>query len=203
MTTVPGSASACSRAARFGVSPATPARRGPFTEKIADRDESGGDPDPTRERIHFGAERRSITRQSPGPRGRPLGLILVGLWPAKISEYAVAHELRRMAFEARNLAPDGVLMAADRLAPRPRDRAPPRAPSIRPMDEHDGQLAALCLSRRRGEGFPGAPLVRAKRGNRLQQLLAWAERKSDLLELASLSSGRTFRSILFSRKIGS
>ena len=55
MTTPPGSARACSRAARFGVSPTTvSSRAAPCADQLADHDQPGGDADPRRERLVCG-----------------------------------------------------------------------------------------------------------------------------------------------------
>src|SRR5262252_3090770 len=95
ITTVPGSASACNRAARFGVSPTTacscatpwPTRSPTTTSPVAI---------PTRTCIGspaVGVEPgHRLDQRQPGPN-RPLGVVLVGPRIAEIGEYPVAHVL--------------------------------------------------------------------------------------------------------------
>ena len=106
MTSVFGVASACSRAARFGVSPTTATLlRRALADQIADHDQPGGDADPHLQiRASTPAERptASITRQ-PGA-DRPLGIILVGLRVAEIDQHPVAHVLGDKAVEAADVS---------------------------------------------------------------------------------------------------
>ena len=85
----------------------------------------------------------------PGP-DRPLGIVLVRLGPAEIGEHPVAHELGDVALPAQHLARDRILVGAQDLAHllgiEPR-REHGRADEV---DEHDRELAALGLERRRG-----------------------------------------------------
>ena len=148
-TTAPGSASACSRAARFGVSPTTArSRASPSPIRSPTTTEPGRDPDPRGERL---ARRRGDAGHGRGDGeagpDRALGLVLVRPGPAEIGEHAVAHELGDVALEARDLARDGVLVGADDLAhllgiepARERGRADQ-------VDEHHRQLPPLGLRR--------------------------------------------------------
>ena len=135
MTTAPGSASACSRAARFGVSPTTAslARRA-LADQVADHDQPGRDPDPGGERARpSGAASRPRPRRRRarrGPPARPSSSCARG--PAEVGQHAVAHELGDVALEARDLAGDGVLVGAERARASPRGRAGRRARSSRP-----------------------------------------------------------------------
>ena len=99
MTTASGSASACSRAARFGVSPTTAVfLRRALADQIADDDQPGGDAEP---RVGWADVARrptaSIDRQ-PGP-DRQLGIVLIRLRIAEIDQHAVAHVLGDKAGE--------------------------------------------------------------------------------------------------------
>ena len=95
MTTMFGSAIACRRAARFGVSPTTPRScASPDADEVADHDEPGGDADPHLQR-RAGAVfelRHRLDHREPGMHGA-FGVILVGLRIAEIGQHAVAHIL--------------------------------------------------------------------------------------------------------------
>ncbi len=93
MTTVSGSAIACRRAARFGVSPTTPRScASPDPIEVADHDQPGRDADPhVQRRAGRGDElRRRLDDGEPGLHGA-LGVMLVRLRIAEIGEHAVAH----------------------------------------------------------------------------------------------------------------
>jgi hypothetical protein len=95
ITTVLGSANACSRAARFGVSPTTPRSRAPPSPiRFADNYQPGGDPDPRRQRRACrGVETgHRFDQRQPGAH-RPFGVVLIGPGIAKIGEHPVAHIL--------------------------------------------------------------------------------------------------------------
>ena len=146
MTTVSGSASACSRAARFGVSPTTACScAAPCADQIADHDQAGGDADPHLQRRRRPASSfatASIKRQ-PGPH-RALGVVLMRLRIAEIGEHAVAHVLGdEPAERAATISATAAVIGADDLAQilgiepgRERGRADEIA-------EHDRELAAL------------------------------------------------------------
>ena len=78
-TTAPGSASACSRAARFGVSPTTASLlRGALADQVADHDGPCRDPDPGGEGLARGRADAGHGRGD-GEAGadRALGVVLV------------------------------------------------------------------------------------------------------------------------------
>jgi hypothetical protein len=94
MTTAPGSASACSRAARFGVSPTTDCSCAePSPDQIADHHQPGGDAD-TRLEIggpHIEAS-DGIDDTQPSP-DRALGVLLMGSRVTEINQHPVAYIL--------------------------------------------------------------------------------------------------------------
>ena len=118
ITTVPGSASACSRAARFGVSPTTacscaapsPIRSPTTTSPVAI---------PTR--TCNGAPRRGVEpghrldQRQPGPH-RPLGIVLVGPRIAEIGEHPVAHVFGDKPAGAFDDRGDAAVIGADHRA---------------------------------------------------------------------------------------
>ncbi len=146
ITTWPGSASALQPGGQVGrLADHGLLLRGTLADQLADHDEAGGDADPAGERRVAGAEPpdRSDNRQ-PGAN-RPLGLVLVRHRPAEIGQHAVAHELRDMALEARDLAGDGVLVGAQHRAHLLRVEPLGKRGRADQIDEHHGQLAALGL----------------------------------------------------------
>ena len=158
-----------------------------FADQVADDHEAGRDPDPGRQRL-AGGDRQPADRgdhREPGP-DRALGLVLVRPGPAEIGEHAIAHQLGGKAFEPADLARHGILIGPQHIAhllgiepSRERGRADQ-------VDEHHGQLAALRRGRRdRGAGRRGGRSgARAERRDRLQQLLAMAERgDADFLQI--------------------
>ena len=100
ITTLPGAASAWSRAARFGVSPTTVCSlRRALADQLADHDQAGRDADPRRERHARAAwlePRHRLDQLEPGAH-RPLGVVLVRLRPAEVGEHAIAHVLGDVA----------------------------------------------------------------------------------------------------------
>jgi hypothetical protein len=97
ITTEPGSAKACNRAARFGVSPTTACSclRGAFADQVTHHDEPGGDADANLEpadlwRVHS-FDRGDDVEAS--PHGA-LGIVFVGAPIAEINQYAVASSAR-------------------------------------------------------------------------------------------------------------
>ena len=131
-TTAPGSASACSRAARFGVSPTTArSLASPRPDQVADHDGAGCDPDPGGEGAFGPGPGYAATAQA--GTDRPLGGVLVRLGPAEVGEHAVAHVLGDVPLEAADLAPaTAVLVGPENLAQSPPGRAGRRARSSRP-----------------------------------------------------------------------
>ena len=134
ITTAPGAAASCSRAARFGVSPTTassraapsPTRSPTTTRPVAiptraasGSPAGGGEP----------ADR--LDDRQAGPHGA-LGLVLVRAGPAEVGQHAVAHQLGHVPVDARDLARDRVLVRPQDLAHVLRIEAAPRARSSRP-----------------------------------------------------------------------
>ena len=108
ITTWPGAANACRRAARFGrLADHRLLLRRALADQLADDYVPGRDPDPGRERRPSGGVQLAdrVDEPEPGP-DRALGFVLMGPRPAEIGQHAVAHELGDIAFEARDLARD-------------------------------------------------------------------------------------------------
>ena len=163
ITTSLGPARACSRAARFGVSPTTacscaapspirsPTTTSPVAMPIADRERA-------RPAVRCSRPTASMTAE-PGPDGA-LGVVLVRVRIAEIDEHAVAHVLGDEAVVAADRVGDAAVIGADHLAqvlgiePRRQRR---RADQVA---EHHGELAPLGLRRPRGWG-----LGSCRRGN--------------------------------------
>jgi hypothetical protein len=132
ITTVPGSASDCSRA---------------FADEIADHHEPGGDPDP---HLQWGFSRgleprHRLDQRQPGPH-RPLGVVLVGPRITEIGEHPVAHVLGDKPADALDDRGNAAVVGVDhrtqilRVEPgRQRRRADEIA-------EHDRQLPPLGLA---------------------------------------------------------
>jgi hypothetical protein len=118
---------------------------------------------------------------------RALGLVLVRPGPAEIGEHTIAHELRDVPLEARDLARHRVLVGVQHV---------PHLLGIKPgrecrrsdeVDEHHRQLPALGLARPCGRGWEGrrrGRCLRARRGERLEEPLAVTEcRDAELPEV--------------------
>jgi hypothetical protein len=112
MTTPPGSASACSLAARFGLLLGCP-----LADQVADHHDAGRDRDPHGQRFtRWAAQLSDRGRDCETGADRALGFVLMRARPAEVGEHAVAHELGDMALKARHLAGHRVLVGADHLA---------------------------------------------------------------------------------------
>ena len=101
MTTLSGSASPCSLAARFGVSPTIACSwAAPLAEQVADDDQPGRDADPDPQglprRLEI-AHRRHQLEPSPN---RPLGIVLLRPRVAEVGQHPIAHVLGDEATEA-------------------------------------------------------------------------------------------------------
>src|SRR5215472_5282641 len=162
MTTAPCSASACSRAARFGVSPTTdcscaeplPIRSPTTTSPVAI---------PTRLQLDgFDIETANGVDQTESSPHRPLGVVLVGARIAEIDENAVAHVLRDKSIEAADDIGDSAVIGGDDLAVILGIEARGERGRADEIVEHHRQLAAfrLCphpsLPRSRGRVREGA-----------------------------------------------
>jgi hypothetical protein len=88
--------------------------RGTFADQIADNYQTGGDPDPHRQRrprrsVEVG---RRLEQCQPGPH-RPLGVVLVGPLIAEIGEHPVAHVLGDKPTGALDDRGDALVIGAD------------------------------------------------------------------------------------------
>ena len=197
ITTLPGAASACSRAARFGVSPTTASScaapspiRSPTTTRPVAMPTRAASGSPA-----GGSAGRPPRPGEPGP-DRPLGLVLVRPRPAEIGEHAVAHVLGDVAAE-RSILGAGVLIGADHVRACPRDRAGPRARSSRPGRRtapsaaaarlRGSSVAARSARRRRG----AACRLAARAAIALSSFLRWPSGTPSFSRSASVSSGST------------
>ena len=190
MTTVSGSAIACRRAARFGVSPTTP-RSCASPDPMRSPTTTSPVAIPTRtckRRAGRGDElRRRLDDGEPGLHGA-LGVMFVGLGIAEIGEHAVAHVLGDETAVALDQLRAAAMIGADDpahvLGIEPR-RQRGRADEVA---EHHGELAALGGVRRCWRGSGGCRLRRSFRRaqtcDRLEQALAVPEGHADLFEVA-------------------
>ncbi len=188
MTTAPGSASAWSRAARFGVSPTTasscaapsPISSPTMTTPVAM---------PTRAARPLAGRlaRACPTRldQLQASPHRPLGLVLVRLRPAEIGEHAITHVLGDMPAPALDHLGAGGLIGPDHL-PHVLGIEPRRELSrAHQIEEHHRQLPPLGLRsgcglggwgpRKPGFGGKQVGLAIAQGSDRLQQQTPMAE----------------------------
>ena len=183
MTTVPGAASPCSRAARFGVSPTTASSRD-APSPISSPTTTSPVATPTRQAnaSPSGVASRCHRRDQPEPGpDRALGRVLVRRGPAEIGQHAVAQELGDVAVEAgdpaRHRVLEGAQQAAHLLGVEPAAQRR-RADEV---DEHHRELAPLGTRRDRGR------LGRLRRGgqvaDRLQDRLARPERQAELAQV--------------------
>ncbi len=76
-----------------------------FAHQLADHHQPGRDPDPRRQRAAGGRKPGDRLNQREARPDRPLGVVLVRLWPAEIGEHAIAHELGDVALEAQRSRP--------------------------------------------------------------------------------------------------
>jgi len=112
MTKVPGRASACRRAARFGVSPTTPRS---CADQIANDDEASGDANPNVQRLLCGELADRVDDRETGA-GRALGVVLMRLRIAEINQHAIAHILGDKTAKAADGVGDAAVVGADDLA---------------------------------------------------------------------------------------
>ena len=100
MTTHPGSASACRRAARFGIADHCLLARCPLAHKIAHHHSAGRNTHARPQlRVWIGLEPRYRLGQREPRAHRPLGIVLMRLRPAEIGQDAVAQELGNVPLE--------------------------------------------------------------------------------------------------------
>jgi hypothetical protein len=85
----------------------------------------------------------------PGPH-RPLRVVFVRLWVAKVDEQAVAQILRDMPLKAGDHLGTGVLISADHLAQLFRIKPAGERGRVHQVTKQDGELAAFRLGRRSG-----------------------------------------------------
>jgi hypothetical protein len=113
MTSVLGAASACSRAARFGVSPTTPRScAAPLAKQIADHGEPGGGTEPHPQILPRRQSADRLDHRKPSAH-RPFGVVLMRLGIAEIYQYPIAHVLGDKAVEAGHGRGDRVVIGTD------------------------------------------------------------------------------------------
>ena len=150
MTSVFGAASACSRAARFGVSPTTPRScAAPCADQVADHGKPGGDADP-RLAGHAALCNRAdrLDHRQPGAH-RPLGIVLMRLRIAEIDQHPVAHVLGDKAVEAADRIGHGAVVGPDQLAQILRVKTRRQRRRADEVAEHHRQLPAFGVDWRR------------------------------------------------------
>ncbi len=161
----------------------------PLADQLADHHEPGGDADPAGQGRVAGTQPpdRRDNRQ-PGPNS-PLRLVLMRHRPAEIGQDTVAHELRDMTFEPQDLAGHGVLIAAQDRAHLLRVEPSRQRRRAHQIDEHHRELAPLGGGGRwRRFGSPRdvrrlVVVVARERLDRPQQLDAWSQRDTELLQM--------------------
>ncbi|MEZ5905617.1 MAG: hypothetical protein R3C69_11145 [Geminicoccaceae bacterium] len=144
----------------------------PLADEVANDHETGGDADPNRHRLAgWRAHPRDRRRgPEPGPGGA-LGVVLVRRGKAEIGEHPVAHELRHMPLQPRDLAGHGVLEVPEELTHLLRIEPRRKRRRANQIDEHDCELASLGGARaglrhvaRRVRGQPATALSTVFRG---------------------------------------
>ena len=145
---LPGSASACRRAARFGVSPTTasswaapsPIRSPTTTSPVAmPTRAASGSP------AGVASRATASTIASPARTARSASSSCAS-GPAEVGQHAVAHELGDVALEAGDLARDRVLVRAEDLAHLLRVEPGGERGRADEVDEHHRELPALRAS---------------------------------------------------------
>jgi hypothetical protein len=182
-----GSAIACRRAARFGVSPTTgPLPRCTRPDEIADHHQAGGNADPRAQgNAGKGVELGHRFNERQSRLDRTLGVVLVGLRIAEISEHPIAHILGDEPSIALHQLRAAALIGAKDAAQVLRIELRRQCGRADEVDEHHGELPALGglrvrASRHRGWRNRGRAGVR----NRLEQALAMPQRHTELFEIA-------------------
>ena len=208
MTTASGSARACSRAARFGVSPTTdcscaepsPIRSPTTTSPVAIPTRAWSLTDLTSRR-----PTASIDAQ-PGP-DRPLGIVLMRLRVAEIDQHAVAHVLGDKAVEPGDDLGDGAVIGADDLAqilgiePRRSAVEPTRSQNItvscrRSASAGAGASRGAAVAAAAGASAPSAAMASSS-------LRRWpTEVTPSSIRSSAVSFGSTSPSISLSRNAG-
>ena len=127
-----------------------------------------------------------LPNRQAGPDGT-FRIVFVRPRIAEIDQHAIAHELGHMALVARDLAGNGVLIAAHGVPQVFRVQALGQFRRADEVDEHDRHLAALGLALRRRLG--GRWLIRpirrtlAQRSDRREQDPAVAQQNAQLSEI--------------------
>ena len=140
----PGAANACSRAARFGVSPNTTcSRAAPFADQIADDYQPGGDADPHLQR-NAGGGRELRRRLDQGKAGlhSVLGVMLVSLGIAEIGQHPVTHVLGDEPAGLGDEIGTAAVINSDRLAQILGVEARGECCRAHQIAEHHGELVA-------------------------------------------------------------
>ena len=157
--------------------------RCPRADKIADDGKPGRDPDAKLE--PFGAlQAADLADERKSGAHRPLGVVLMGLRVAEISENAVAHVFGDIPAETADRLGDRAMIGADDLAQILGIEAPRKRGRTDEIAEHHRQLTPLGLGGlwRRGEGRPVRAGCRQLRDG-AQKLLAVPERYTELFEI--------------------
>ena len=140
-----GAASACSLAARFGVSPTNTALlRRSLADQIADHGEPGGDAEPHAQILMRRQAGDRLDHRQSGAY-RPLGIVLVRLRVAKIDQDAVAHVLGDKTVETADRLGDGPVVAAEQLAQILRVMTGRERGGADQIAEHHRQLTAFGI----------------------------------------------------------
>ncbi len=166
-----------------------PFARRALADQLADHHEPRGDADPRRQRLAARIAEMSDCRRDrePGPH-RPLGLVLVRLRPAEIGQDAVAHVLGDMPAPAVDRLAAAALIGADHLPHVLRVKSRRQLGRAHQVDEHHRQLPPFRFGASMwrwllGGGYAERLRSRSKRGDRVQQLFAMAERDPELLQV--------------------
>ena len=179
-----------------------------LAHRLANHHKPGRDPDPGCEPTAARLKRAHGFYEGEARAHRPLGVVLMRLRPAEISQHAVAHELGDVPLEAQGLAGHGILVDANgraHLLGIERRRQRGRADEI---DEHHSQLPPLGRRRpRRGWslGWAPGPACRVKAGSARAAIASRSLRRCPTmvtpmsLRSSAVSFGRMSAAISFSR----
>ena len=179
ITTCPEPASACSRAARLGVAPTTACScaapsptRSPTTTRPVAIPTRAASPSPA-----GSAHVADCFRRGKSGANGTFGIVLVGVRPAEIGEYAVPHKFGDMPADASDLARDCVLVSAQHIAHRLGIEPGRESGRVGEIDEHHRNLAPFgFVARRRRAAAPQARQCR-------QQFAARTQRHAELSDI--------------------
>ncbi len=209
MTTAPGGASCCRRAATFGVLTDDRFLLGrPFADKIANNHQAGGDSDTGGKRMvaAYIESPNGLNDRQPGAH-RALRLVLVRPRPAEIGQHPIAHQLSDVALEALDPRRDRIVVGGNDFAHVLRIEAGRKRCRTGEVDEHHRQMTPLGsqglrsagvrgggLRRHRGSyGFGFGPEPRRKRRDRRKQFLAMTQRSdAEFAQIVRCQAGQDF-----------